>query len=575
VNLDIFVLIIELLQSPIIYIQNQKNAIMIRTKILGISIILNLVFFFTSCHTVSSIQKHAVVLEEFDKYYIHDSLSFSYSFPGDYIQINNQKEIRNNIRKINKTLPFKHCIAYFKTKIPPDFVHCTFYFPNKKQITHHKLLQSIKRDTADFFIDTNQCIAGKFISLENQRGFVCIVAHSNKNDFFLLKPEYADIFNHIVTDEKYRDITFRSPFDVGKYKEVSEDTTVNYLMPVYNLKYYEPNYTDNVSKWLWKQAYLTYATRLTNTYFNTRKTDNELYNMGFVANSENVLADNETALSYLIQKCKDERVVMINENHFFPHTRILAEILLDSLYNCGFKYLGMEAIVENDTVLNNRGFAVTHTGFYSREPIMANFIRKAIEKGYYVFGYDDYSHDREKNQAFNIYQKTVAKDSLCKVLVWAGHGHINEAERDRIYMAREFFLLTGINPLTINQTDYLTEDNKYFIVLDTASLKNRVNACDIFAVNNIDYELFATKSNYKDYNITIPEYIVKQSQTDPLMFIISVFVADEYQHDKTAIPVYNYVLNNDLHNISIKLPDNNYLYVIRNRYGMIVTQRNL
>jgi hypothetical protein len=364
-----------------------------------------------------------------------------------------------------------------------------------------------------------------------------------------------------------------SPFDIAREWEILEDTTVNCLMPVYQLQNCEANYTDNMmNRRVWLQAYGSYLSRLTNEQKSVLKSANEFSdpnNLRYrIVSSENALQTNADALNYLIQKCKDERVVMINENHFTPHNRILEEIVLDSLYKHGFRYLAMEAVF--DTALNTRGFATTHSGFYTREPMMANLIRKAIAKGYYVFGYDDFTSNREKSQALNIYQKTLAKDSTSKVLVFAGFEHINEES----WMAREFFLLTGIDPFTIEQQRYTSEDS-WLMILDTTLLQNRGMTCDMFIANNINYELFAEQSGYKDYNITIPAAIAAQAQTQPLMFVVSIFKADEYEQNKTAIPVYNYVLNSDLSDITIKLPVDRYFYVIRDRYGKEVYKGNL
>ena len=551
---------------------------MIRTKILGISSIIIITFSLLSCGSVKNIERSAVILEESYKYYINDSLTFSYRFPGDYDQITVRKEIKRNLNKVAKNLPLNNCIACFKTNIPPDLIHYIFYFPNNKQIKHGKLLNAIEKETKDFYINVNEFIVGKFIPLQNNKGSVYIIGHSKKNEFINLKGEYDDIFSHITTNENYRDITFESPFDIGRKWEILEDTTINYLMPVFQLEKCEPNYTDNYSKGDWLQAYGTFVSRLTNASNNIQATINQwrnlIYLRGRIVSADNAASTDNTALFDLIQKCKNERIVMINENHFAPNHRILAEIILDSLYNYGFRYLAMEAIWENDTMLNKRGYVVSNTGYYSREPMMANLVRKAIDKGYYVFGYDDFTSDREKNQALNIFQKTFATDSLYKVLVLAGFGHINEADGAKKMMAREFFLLSGINPLTIEQIEYVTED-AFLMVLDTATIRNRRATCDIFVANNFNYELFATKSGYKNYNINIPEEIAKQSKTQSLMFIVSIFKTNEYMKDKTAIPVYNRVLNNDLLNISIILPDNNYCYLIKNRYGEIVYQGNL
>ena len=550
---------------------------------------------FTSCTTPKNIQniKNAgVVLKDSYSYYINDSLTFSYRFPGCcYKGIVNQKEIKENFQKVNKNLPVNHCIACFREGGSPDYVHFVFYYQHKKN-THNKWLNAIKRSSENFYANENKYVVGKYLPLENNKGSIYIIGHisnfSNDNyhnvkvnnvhydyfnyNFSILKANYEDIFNSIKTNAQYRDITFSSPFDIAKEWEMLEDSTINYVMPVFQLKNHEENYKDNLmNRGTWIQAYGTFISRLSNEEKEVLSTAAEFrnpYDLKYnVVSSNNALKTDEAALHYLIEKCKDERVVMLNENHFTPRNRMFCEILLDSLYNYGFRYFGMEAVFENETVLNDRGFATTRTGFYTREPMMANLIRKAIHKGYYVFGYDDFTSEREREEAVNIYNKTFAKDSLSRVLIFAGFGHINEAAIPKACMAREFFILTGIDPLTIEQQLFATED-AYLMVLDTTTLKNRNNVCDIFIANNIDYELFANKSGYKNYSITIPEEVAAQAQT--LMFVVSIYKADEYEKDKTAIPVYNYLLNNDLSEITIKLPEGRYCYVIRNRYGDVI-----
>ena len=375
--------------------------------------------------------------------------------------------------------------------------------------------------------------------------------------------------------------TTKTAWELGREFEILEDSTVNYLMPVFQMKKHEETFAINdQTKWDWVQVYPTVLSRLTNENNSNKELVNQ-YDQFRGRNSfisiEKALHINDDALNYLIQKSKDERVVMLNENHFIPNHRILAEILIDSLYNYGFRYLAMEGIYESDIVLNERRFAITSTGYYTREPMMANLIRKAIDKGYYVFGYDFFEDvkDREKNGAYNIIQKSIAKDSIGKVFVLAGHGHINEAETTphREMMARMFFLQSGIDPLTIHQEGFRNEET-YLMFLDKTAITTGRIICDIFITNNIDYDLFAEKSGYKNYEISIPSEIAARAQTESLMYVVSIFKANEYQKDIKAIPVYNYVLNCGVSNISVKLPDDTYFYTIKDRYGKILHNGN-
>jgi hypothetical protein len=549
--------------------------IMIRKREFEISIILTFVFCFLSCSSLKNIQKAGVVYEDSMNYYVNDSLTFSCKLYGDEHKITDKKMIRKRLREVNKALPFNHCIAsfaspiYFPEKRPPSYCHF-FYYP-KNHTTQNKLLLTLEKDTNDFYIDPDGFTVGKFVSLSNNKGSVYIIRFRHSIDNYcctLFNQSNTTVFSNIISDEKYRDLYFTPPSDLGTAREISEDSTIKYLTPVIILKRSEPNYYEIRSKWLWLQMYATYLSRLSNEINTTQELMNQWRKGNNRVSIQNALHTNDEALSYLIKRCKDERVVMINENHFTPHHRILGEILVDSLYNYGFRYFGMEALF--DTAINERGFATTHTGFYTREPMMANLIRKAIQKEYYVFGYDDTNSDREKDEAANIYQRTIAQDSLAKVLIFAGFGHIDETK----WMAHEFFLLTGINPLTIEQEEFVT-DEAYFMILDTTNLNNHKN-CDIFVANNIDYEFFTTKSGYQNYNIIIPAEIAKQTKKQPLMYVVSIFKTDEYQKDKTAIPVYNHLLKNtDSPHISIKLQTDKYFYAIKDKYGKILYSGNL
>jgi hypothetical protein len=108
------------------------------------------------------------------------------------------------------------------------------------------------------------------------------------------------------------------------------------------------------------------------------------------------------------------------------------------------------------------------------------------------------------------------------------------------------------------------------MVLDTATLKYRMSVCDIYVSNNISYEIFAEKCGFKKFNINIPEEITKHGKSDTFRYIISIFGENEFKKDKTAIPIYNYLLNTDLSEISVRLPEKKYYYQIKNVFGEVL-----
>jgi len=183
------------------------------------------------------------------------------------------------------------------------------------------------------------------------------------------------------------------------------------------------------------------------------------------------------AVGGITKLAKDKRIVILNEAHHKPLHRVFAESLLDSLYGLGFRYLGLESLTPHfedslalgyDTLLNKRGYPLNSrtTGAYTREPQFAYFIRSAIAKGFYVFGYEAtpfQKEEREVNEARNVL-KIIKKDPAARILLFCGYAHLTEAiTQDRLknygktqWMASYIKAFSGIDPLTINQ-EMLTE----------------------------------------------------------------------------------------------------------------------
>jgi hypothetical protein len=182
------------------------------------------------------------------------------------------------------------------------------------------------------------------------------------------------------------------------------------------------------------------------------------------------------AHKYIIDRAEKEKLIIINEAHHQPMHRTFTTSLLEDLYKKGYRFLGLEALAHTDSALNERGYPILSSGFYTQEPQFGNLIRKALELGFYVFPYDVYSGDgkeREIQQAKNI-QKVIEAFPEGKFIIHCGFDHLIEDEIPNWEKAmagrvREY---TGINPFTINQV-ILTEhyqrerENPYFRMVDT------------------------------------------------------------------------------------------------------------
>ncbi|MDR0755024.1 MAG: hypothetical protein LBF04_06515 [Prevotellaceae bacterium] len=562
-------------------LQNRKNAIMTRTLLFGTKICL-ITLMFCSCYSVKNLQKSGKILIENHKYYINDSLKFSYRFGGDYQLIHEKSTVRKSLRNNRLRLNVNYCLAYYQTDVEPLLDHYLFYFKDAK--TANRALARLGKynvRTPNPIIDSANYTVAHGIVLENNMGYIYIIGKNPQKEFIILEKEYInDIFQQIKIGKNYANVDISDPFTLARKYDFNEDSTVNYLLPLIKLQQNTMNYAYNIrSKFQYIEALGTFQSRIGNLDEELNNTLQEFYRYSGIkiADSGYLAIDNDV-LDFLIEKCKEEKIVMFNENHFSPNNRLLLHLLLQKLYNSGFKYFGLEMLWEKD--INERGFVVSKSGFYTCEPMAANLIKKAKNIGFQVFYYESFKNEREKEEAQNIYNNTFRLDSLAKVVILAGFGHINEnISANKHWMAAELKKIYNIDPLTISQTSYyVANTNNWLAVVDTIYRKKPALQADIYLSNNLDYSTFAKLDNYIDYSIELPDSVInrinKPVNND---YIISVYRTQDYQTDNSAIPAYNYMIKKPLRDkiISIPLQKDEYIFFVRNEYNELIFSGNM
>ncbi|NUO73451.1 MAG: hypothetical protein HOQ10_12155 [Frateuria sp.] len=166
----------------------------------------------------------------------------------------------------------------------------------------------------------------------------------------------------------------------------------------------------------------------------------------------------QPAVEAIAALARGRQAVFFNEAHHLPLTRTLTVQMLARLREQGFDTFAAETLYASDDKLAARGYPVEGTGFYTEEPICAEMVRTALKLGYRVVAYeaqDQASGDpRESQQAHNLYERVFKHDPRARLVVDAGYAHIQESG---VYlggrsMAQYFRKLTGIDPLTVEQT---------------------------------------------------------------------------------------------------------------------------
>lgn len=561
-NLDTYAMIVEhIYKIKKIFSQNQKNAIMIRLLILGVSLLM------ISCSRYSIYYPTGVIKKEYYSYYINDSLKMSYKFPADYEVVENHKEINRKLHKLKlpKLKPF--FLGYFKTRDEPELEHLLFFVPtkNKKIISDYQFLGDSTT------VDSGRGLICKTTSIEG-KGDLLLLAFSKERYFRNLKNEYIDgVFPSLKIGSNYKsEMKFKDPFSLVNDINLNSDSTVNYLLPLRKLIDSENNYMTSDMEATYIQALSTYYSFFGNTQSALKKLNGMWQNKNYMSKRDDsnikMLSYDSKAISQLVQECNKQRIVMINEIHFSPNHRMLVNLLLDSLYANGFRYFGLEGLWESE--LHARGFCISTSGFYTREPNMSNLVKNAMKKGYNVFGYDDYTNQRERNQANNIFNETFKKDSTARVLILAGFGHISERQSNgRNMMASEFYKNFGINPLTIDQCEFdLKIGESYIGIIDTNTIVNHKKLqADIYLSNNLKYDKFSSLMGYTKQEISIDD------ELNDFPYVLSFYDKIDYSENSKAIPLYNQMIENTKSkHVKVFLPNIDITWTLKNEYGKIL-----
>ena len=170
------------------------------------------------------------------------------------------------------------------------------------------------------------------------------------------------------------------------------------------------------------------------------------------------------AIAAIVDEARHRQIVILNEAHQMPLHRAFAMRLARELRKIGYSYLACETCEQPFEY----GYLKQSTGYYSQEPMYANFLRDAAKDAWKFVQYDMMQYDknlsaednqqrRERAQAANIVAATLQHDAAAKIFIYVGHGHgmkqRSDPEQSKM-MAEYLSELTQITPLSIDQTTF-------------------------------------------------------------------------------------------------------------------------
>lgn len=185
-------------------------------------------------------------------------------------------------------------------------------------------------------------------------------------------------------------------------------------------------------------------------------------------------ATRSDAVQAISVAARGRQLVILNEAHHSPEHRAFALEVARALYRQGFRWFAAEDFAPKPdlSTLRDRGYAVRTDGFYLREPVFGDLVRQVVRLGYQPVAYEmakappdpsvsveDRIRRREEAEASALVERVFQVDPEARVFVYCGYSHVaedmsvGEDGRELGWMAALLQRRTGIDPLTIDQTD--------------------------------------------------------------------------------------------------------------------------
>lgn len=193
-------------------------------------------------------------------------------------------------------------------------------------------------------------------------------------------------------------------------------------------------------------------------------------------------ASAEDAIAAIVERARATRIVIVNEAHDSPRDRAFILKVAEALKPLGFTHYAAETFANQTPEMASaalgwlveEGYPIRSTGTYTTDPMFSFLVRRAMALGYQPVAYEipftpelaalspeESIAVREQTQAENLARSIAAAGPDAKFLIHVGYGHAAErpVSAEAVpWMAARLANLTGIDPLTVDQTQVTEND---------------------------------------------------------------------------------------------------------------------
>ena len=531
-----------------------------------------LFFFITSCQTFHPLSKY----NYFDSSVLYnDPLKIRFKYFGDIdfypLSEIKKKDVKNLIGETG--LKTKELIAYGSSSMNPEYRVLLFVRNAKNTDSQPKTVDLVFKDTVKKKVVYRKLEGGKFAYLFLQ------AINSNSSVESIIQDGANLIKSLSLTSKVMEKLTFSKVFASNKGNP----------NPLYVRKQLleAPVPLNQENEWMRFQYLITvnsfisnndeYDALLENFEHKRQKLLRPILDTVFKNHKIKV---NHEVFDEVANLAADTRVVMLNENHWYPKHRLYGLKLLKILRQKGYTHLALEALYRNqDSLINIRKFPVLESGYYTREVYFGHFIRRAKELGFTIIGYEnqDQSINRELGQAKNLV-KTLEENIDNKIFVYGGLDHIiEEPIKKGVYMAGYLKEMTNIDPLTINQVDIISKGKNKLTLIPFNLLQEKEKfqkPVDYYVINNLEPtpdQIYGTVLQ----QMTIEDDILDRYTKVDLL--VNIYNLDEYLKFRSrAIPIQSVLKKvSEGNSINFSLPPGNYMMKIFSEKDEVVLLKEI
>lgn len=136
-----------------------------------------------------------------------------------------------------------------------------------------------------------------------------------------------------------------------------------------------------------------------------------------------------SADTFILNKCKNSRAVLFNENHNRTHTRYYLLELLAQLKEMGFTTLALEDLRESNQSLVKREYPILSSGFYIKEPVFAELVREAIRLGFKLLPYEQEGATHRGEASGQYLSRYLNQNSTERLIILGGYGFLYKTNK--------------------------------------------------------------------------------------------------------------------------------------------------